>query len=214
MDALPNELVAEIVSHDEDRIGYLAAISGLWQNCVERLTFAPLRLTQDQFDEAAKFITTTRIEHVKSLELGILLDEYDDNASRIEETETERIRNNKLFTRVVSSLFSFLELWERHIDLVVDVYSPNNIGHCLIEKYEGRSKNPADLLERRYGNSLIRFDGSEKMLDIRCVQSLQLMGLDDYVRSLCPKSACAIASKIIRLDKLSMRLKDVGNQSG
>jgi len=213
MDALPNELVAEIVSYVQGRIGHLATISRAWQKCVERLTFAHLLLTQDRFDQATKFITTTRIEYIKSLELRVILDEYDDSACCIEETEAERVRNSKLFTKTVSSLFSLLERVERHIDLVIDVYSPSDVGYCLFEKYEERSKNPADLLERRYRNSLIVFDGTEKMPDIRCVQSLQLMSLKDHVRPLCPKSACAIASKMVRLDKLSMRLKDVGNES-
>jgi hypothetical protein len=125
---LPNEIVANIISHlaaecrnhngddnDSDSspaaLAPYATVSRGWQQRIEAATFAHIRLTPARLASplAAQALTPARVRRfVRSVHVDVLLPPYGEEARARREDEAERAVNDGVFTEVVRRVFELL----------------------------------------------------------------------------------------------------------
>ncbi|KAJ9134303.1 hypothetical protein NKR23_g10237 [Pleurostoma richardsiae] len=119
MDRLPEEIIANIISHVAGDGGTTpprvlapyAAMSRRWQRCVEAMTFAHVTLTPARMASplAAQALTPDRVcRFVRSVRVDILLPPYDEGARARREVDAEKTEADAVFTGLVRRVFALL----------------------------------------------------------------------------------------------------------
>jgi hypothetical protein len=129
MGHLPNEIIANIISHLEPKrysdgsytigsrahdfpaLAPYATVSRASQQRVEATTFARITLTPARLASplAAQALTPDRVRRfVRSVHVDVLLPPYDQQARGRLEDEVDRARNDDVFTDVVRKIFGLL----------------------------------------------------------------------------------------------------------
>ncbi|KAH6655549.1 hypothetical protein BKA67DRAFT_657481 [Truncatella angustata] len=239
MDKLPPEILGRIISFlipdnglslpitsitkpwkSYGSIAHFATVSKLWQRYVERLTFKNLFLSTVRLSTASRIITSQRLEYVRSIDLEVILETYDDEATCRVENEAEKARNNEQFTCTVIALFALL----RELDmpkfnslhdrvLRLRAYSPSDPWRrddwpsIRKTRVNGLTDN---ILEARFDQSYLEFieplDSSINTFSIFEVPDP--VGRNLTYRRISPSACCSIAAKLGKLNKIIWHLSD------
>lgn len=147
---------------------WLATISRDWQAVIEPLTFGELSLTQHDLADAARIVTPARQTFVGTVNLNIILDDYDEEARWRVESPAEQQRNSEVFTAAVRNVMHLVKNWKRThgsgLRMCLNVWSPSDINRLSVEAAEALVQRLPFSPLRRYEASLIRFLNSTDTL--------------------------------------------------
>lgn len=238
MDKLPPEILGRIISYlvpdnglglpitsiakpwkKHGSIAHFATVSKLWQRHVERLIFQGLFLSTQRLEAAGRIITSQRLEYVRSVDLEVVLNTYDEAAACRMENEAEKVSNDECFTRSVVMLFALLK----------ELDKPKSSSHDRVLRL--RAYSPSDPWCRHDWPSIrrTRMNGlTDNILDARFDRSyLDLLeplkssinvfstfNVPESVergpkyRRISPSACCRIAAKLGKLEKIVWHLSD------
>ncbi|KAK6855586.1 hypothetical protein PG995_007737 [Apiospora arundinis] len=120
MEKVPPEVLSSILRYLDVRTSYhrdipnptwpkYVTVCRKWQHQIERFSFNEVLLTRDRMADAQNILTRQCLGYVRTIELGIRLPSYDEEARTRLENEEEKRCNNEVFTRTVDEFFSFFE---------------------------------------------------------------------------------------------------------
>jgi hypothetical protein len=224
MDLLPPELISLVLKHlkiAEDHAGRSSSLAPYatlgrhWQAIIERRTFAKIRIhTAKRLEEFQRIVTDSRRRScLKRIELVVRLESYDVQARAQWETDEERQQNNKIFTSTICTLFKILASWAddaARIELSIQAMCPSDFLDMKQRRKKGARSRLDDLLHMRYEKSYLEF--SRTITDGDCppvpiVTYLLIQGLGNE-RLIEPASSVFIASKLPRLNRVELLMKD------
>jgi hypothetical protein len=224
MDLLPPELISLVLNHlkiardHEGRSFSLAPYATLgrhWQAIIERRTFAKIRIhTAKRLEEFQRIVTNpSRRSCVKRINLVVRLESYDVQARAQWETDEDRQQNNKIFTSTICTLFKILSSWPNDaasIELSIQAMCPSDFLDMKQRRKPAARSRLDDLLQKRYERSYLQF--SRTTTDVQCppvpiVNYLSIRGLRNK-RLIEPASSVFIASKLPRLNRVELLMKD------
>ncbi|KAJ5906757.1 uncharacterized protein N7473_003673 [Penicillium subrubescens] len=227
MDLLPPELISLVLNHlkiardHEGRSFSLAPYATLgrhWQAIIERRTFAKIRIhTAKRLEEFQRIVTNpSRRSCVKRINLVVRLESYDVQARAQWETDEDRQQNNKIFTSTICTLFKILSSWPNDaasIELSIQAMCPSDFLDMKQRRKPAARSRLDDLLQKRYERSYLQF--SRTTTDVQCppvpiVNYLSIRGLRNK-RLIEPASSVFIASKLPRLNRVELLMKDEYN---
>lgn len=201
-------------------IARYATVSRAWQPHIERLIFAKLYLSPARMAAAKEILTLMRLGYVRSLDLEVVLDPYDDEATmRLENTE-EKQRNNEVFTRTVAQLFSLLKpldtsAFPSRRSLHLSAYSPSD-GFLREDmarlRYRRRMGIIDNMMEVRYQQSYLELlDTPGLVLSLGIFSEFKVPS--PFSRSLqrrliSPSACCRIAAQLHGVEEIDWHLSD------
>ncbi|EHK24107.1 uncharacterized protein TRIVIDRAFT_67735 [Trichoderma virens Gv29-8] len=144
-----------------------ATISRIWQDGIERETFASLRLDFGRLSKATSIVTSQRRRYVRTIKLDVALPKSGPVESP--ETDEEKLRNNRALQATFEMFMQVMSLWEAKdvqregIKLYVDTSTPD-------DAVSGRLDSPSswkrqEQLERRRVLSLLELTNPGRITD-------------------------------------------------
>lgn len=224
---LPPELTAQVISYFIASapvnlgLARYATVNRQWQTIIERYTFSSILVDASQrLEEFDQIVARNgrRRSYIRDINLAVELESYDIKARTEFETAEENSRNNKIFEETIQSLFRILEPWPEDpvgIRLSLEAHSPSDaFGGKSRERWRKGSRDPHDLLERRYEKHYLQFpEGSlDKLPTVRTITTLFVKGgggyRSNYCRLIQPASCAIIASRLPLLHTIDFNLAD------
>ncbi|KAI0133760.1 hypothetical protein BJ170DRAFT_175133 [Xylariales sp. AK1849] len=231
MDSLPSEILEHIifylvpehrfwhpkrdVSQGEraDSIAAYAVISRQWQASIERLNFAHLCLTTARLasNSAKRTLTTSRLKLVRFIDLEVVLEFYGFPEQFLAETDSEKRRNNEVFTRTVAALFALLkpldgkDMSRKVLRLVA--YSPADPDRRPGRRLERNDHWVRDKLETRYEQSYLELTWDE-LPTLSMISVFHVPAPYQKYRFISPGACCMIATKFNSLELITWFLSD------
>jgi hypothetical protein len=236
---LNSELISLIISHllaptvynstthtyEPERVSIYSTVSKEWQSKIERHTFSSLHLTPSRLADFGQYVLGPRRAFVRSIDLDIILETYDDEGRATFESEDEQHRNNVIFTQTFQTLFGFMHSWasdevlDQGITLSVKAHSPSDMIYCGTEKGKARLQRrrlgKKDLLDRKFERSYIRFvslDEDEKASGSKALPVVpaitRLHCRPGHPRHIWPASCSEIAASLPGLREFDSYLCD------
>ncbi|KAH8898425.1 hypothetical protein GQ53DRAFT_817697 [Thozetella sp. PMI_491] len=235
LSSLPVEVQAQIVEYliaaalDSESIAELASVSLIWQDLVERHTFADLRLNQDRVVDAYEILTPRRQALVRRIYIDVVLEEYGEEYYGLTETAEEQGVNNTIFAQAIENLVLLLSLWEdpepvgtsgappTGLALYLDVFSPSDWGHGELWKSHDREyidqrqrmrEEGTDIADGRFIGSFLVIDEDDiaGLPDLPAVMNFSLSVT--IARGIAPRVCFALAAKMPNLEVASWQLRD------
>jgi hypothetical protein len=218
---LPLEIISLVLSYldvatNSSLIPY-ATVSREWQAYIEQRTFAILKLnTPQRLKEFSQVVACNkqRQSYVQEIRLIIQLQPYNIRARAYFETAAEHSRNNKTFIQAIQNILRILATWpenHRGIELFIQAQSPTYASRRDRPRCEAAPDAPEeDLPDCRFERSYLHVseENLKRLLAVTAVTTLSIYGGTRYERLIRPSATAAIASKMPRLQKMILNLRD------
>lgn len=212
-------LLENTLTHIDTKLGLAqyASVNRDWQPIVEERSGAKLRvktetpLNPDQFERFTK--NPRRQSYIRDIELIVELEPYDEAARAHFETESEKERNNQIFSDEIRSILQIIANWKssQGISLSVKAQSPSDLDaspNRLRRTKAARAEWTADILNRGLERNYLRLDAFESQVAPVCiVHTLKMEALADR-RQIEATSCARLASKFPNLHTLKLLLND------
>ena len=222
MDRIPPELLDRIFSHINFQppeqhpyevpktrpaeipydISPLSTISRQWQHTIERRTFRSLLFAIEDLDNFDQIVIGHRRRYLKELRFNVQFPDYDDETSKIYETNEDRAANNAMATSCVRRLFSVLSAWgardNGELSLRLEMQSPGDRRVHWVHN---------GLQEKRFEFSYIELEGVEDFPEVHAVTSLWE---PSGTRPVELRSQYGLASRVPKAKSVSMSTYEPG----
>ncbi|KAL7906987.1 hypothetical protein GGI35DRAFT_457424 [Trichoderma velutinum] len=195
---------------------HYASVSRFWQDEIEPLTFAWLRLDLQRLLQLNSIVTARRRAYVRYIRLRIKLPEPERGSWQRRETDDEKLRNNQAFQAVMEAFLQSLSQWdaaEVHKDGVeVTLFVPlprEDPPPWLRELREQGCTMPMVQWETRYRKSVLELTDPERIARLPSAVAITTLETPIYSsreRMISVVAICALlaklpaATKVVSLD--------------
>ncbi|KAI0107030.1 hypothetical protein GGR51DRAFT_571269 [Nemania sp. FL0031] len=172
---MPLEILEDIVHHAlssgiSSKASHIASVNRIWQSIVESKTFQELRLGVLDIPTAIKTLHNRpeRFTLVRRIVFTVILPRYTAIDCTVVESDSERFRNDLIFTRSMKVLLVQLQAWPstgRTLELQISAFSPSDQRYLNGNQWVRSSFGVVlgDLLHNRtYGSTLELYGGIDK----------------------------------------------------